>query len=267
MKSRHRSTVTPKGASSAAAACLVLLVPLAAMAAAPEPARGVIYTASDFNRLAAGVDPGFSGEALFSVWAPATDVWRFEPGAGTINLKIEHKTGDSTPRWQPLGKIDLAKNHPLKLLISSKAPKTKDAQAPAPALLWISASQGATAPPSIDLVRGRLDSIEPSQDTRRTHSRTNNEGVDFQAPASAAAWRDRALHLREQMLVTLGLWPMFPKTPLNPRITGKLERGDYTIEKVVLETCAGVHIERQSLPPGESHRQDSRNALPPRSLV
>ena len=97
-------------------------------------------------------------------------------------------------------------------------------------------------PPSIDLVRGRLDSIEPSHDLRRTHSRTNNEGVDFQAPASAAAWRDRAAHLREQMLVTLGLWPMFPKTPLNPRITGKLDRGDYTIEKVVLETVPGFTL-------------------------
>ena len=32
---------------------------------------------------------------------------------------------------------------------------------------------------------GRVDSIEPSRDMRRTHSRTNNEGVDFQAPATA----------------------------------------------------------------------------------
>ena len=48
--------------------------------------------------------------------------------------------------------------------------------------------------------------------------RTNYQGADFQAPRSAAAWRDRAAHLREQMLVTLGLWPMFPKTPLNPQV-------------------------------------------------
>ncbi len=35
---------------------------------------------------------------------------------------------------------------------------------------------------------------------------------------------------------------MFPKTPLNPRITGKLDRGDYTIEKVVLETFPGFTL-------------------------
>ena len=128
------------------------------------------------------------------------------------------------------------------MVVSNEAPKTKGAAPPAPALLCISRGQDSAATPSIDLVRGRVDSIEPTRDIRRSHSRTNNEGVDFQAPASAAAWRDRAEHLREQMLVTLGLWPMFPKTPLNPKITGKLDRGDYTIEKVVLETFPGFTL-------------------------
>ena len=35
---------------------------------------------------------------------------------------------------------------------------------------------------------------------------------------------------------------MFAKTPLNPKITGKLDRGDYTIEKVVLETFPGFTL-------------------------
>ena len=35
---------------------------------------------------------------------------------------------------------------------------------------------------------------------------------------------------------------MFAKTPLNARITGKLDRGDYTIEKVVLETFPGFTL-------------------------
>ena len=45
----------------------------------------------------------------------------------------------------------------------------------------ISAGEQSAAPPSIDLVRGRVDSIEPSHDTRRSHSRTNNEGADVLA--------------------------------------------------------------------------------------
>ena len=253
MNSRDRSRVKSLGLSSAAAACFILLAPFAVTNAAAEPSRGAIYTASDFKRLAAGVDPGFSGTAMVSVWAPATDFWQLNEAAGAISLKVEPRTGDSTtPRWQPLGKINLAKDRPLKVLVSNEPPKTKGALAPVPTMLCVSAGQDSAAPPSFDLVRGRLDSIEPSHDTRRTHARTNNEGVDFQAPASAAAWHDRAQHLREQMLVTLGLWPMFPKTPLNARITGKLDRGDYTIEKVVLETFPGFTLSGNLYRPAHS---------------
>jgi dienelactone hydrolase len=73
-------------------------------------------------------------------------------------------------------------------------------------------------------------------------SRTNREGADFHAPATADAWRDRATHLREQMKVTLGLWPAPPKTPLDPKVHGRIERDGYTIEKVVLETLPGFTL-------------------------
>jgi hypothetical protein len=211
---------------------LVGLLAFTSGAAAVEPTSGVIYTAADFPRLAEGVDPGFSGEAYAWVWAPAGETWRQNSKDGTVTLSVETHAADPTPRWQSLGKLELVKHQLLKL----KGP------AAVPALLWISSSPDSTAPACFDLVRGRADSIEPSHDTRRSRSRTNNEGVDFQAPASAHAWRDRAQQLREQMLVALGLWPMFAKSPLNPRITGKLDRGDYTIEKVVLETFPGFTL-------------------------
>ena len=118
----------------------------------------------------------------------------------------------------------------------------------------------------LDLIRGRTETIEPTGDARRTHVRTNWQGADFQAPATAQAWRDRAVHLREQMLVALGLWPMFPKTPLNPKISGKLDRDDYTIEKVVLETFPGFTLERQPLPAGESMRPLARDPVSARTL-
>lgn len=269
MRCRHRPKSGFNGAILIAAASLAGLASESATASAFEPQSGTLYTASDFKRLAKGVDPGFSGEAVVSVWAPAGDQWHLTSAQGTITLQIEARPGDPTPRWQSLGKINLAKDRPLKIVVSNASPKSGGIAAPsgsdtaqtspndrpgnraaekaggpvpAPAFLWITADQDSTAPPSFDLVRGRVDSIEPSHDLRRTHSRTNNEGADFQAPASALAWRDRATHLREQMLVTLGLWPMFARTPLNPRITGKLDRGDYTIEKVVLETFPGFTL-------------------------
>ena len=62
------------------------------------------------------------------------------------------------------------------------------------------------------------------------------------------------------MLVALGLWPMFPKTPLNPKIYGKLDRDDYTIEKVVLETFPGFTLERQPLPAGQASAAGCRRS-------
>ncbi len=44
------------------------------------------------------------------------------------------------------------------------------------------------------------------------------------------------------MLVSLGLWPTPTRTPLAPKIYGKLERDGYTIEKVVLETLPGFTL-------------------------
>ena len=40
----------------------------------------------------------------------------------------------------------------------------------------------------------------------------------------------------------MGLWPMWPKTPLEPKVFGKVERDGYTIEKVVLETFPGFTL-------------------------
>ena len=74
------------------------------------------------------------------------------------------------------------------------------------------------------------------------------------------------LHLREQMLVTLGLWPMFPKTPLNPQVYGKLDRDGYTIEKVVLETFPGFTLSGNLYRPAEATGKVPGHPLPARPL-
>src|SRR5258705_8774565 len=54
----------------------------------------------------------------------------------------------------------------------------------------------------------------------------------FAPPASMAAWETRAERVRRQILVSQGMWPMPTKTPLNTVIHGKIDRGEYTVEKV-----------------------------------
>lgn len=59
----------------------------------------------------------------------------------------------------------------------------------------------------------------------------------FQPATSQEAWSKRAEEVRQRILVSQGLWPMPSKTPLNARIYGRIEREDYSIEKVHFESA------------------------------
>ncbi len=64
----------------------------------------------------------------------------------------------------------------------------------------------------------------------------------FTPPASQADWEKRAERVRRQILVAEGLWPMPTKTPLNAVIHGKIDRGEYTVEKVYFESAPGFFV-------------------------
>ena len=55
-------------------------------------------------------------------------------------------------------------------------------------------------------------------------------------------WNARADHLRTAMRVALGLWPMPSKTPAHAVVHGRLDMGDYTVEKVYLESFPGFFV-------------------------
>lgn len=56
------------------------------------------------------------------------------------------------------------------------------------------------------------------------------------------AWEKRAAQLRTQLLVSMGLFPMPEKTPLNAVVHGKIDKGDYTIEKVYFASMPGHYV-------------------------
>src|SRR5258705_10045310 len=64
----------------------------------------------------------------------------------------------------------------------------------------------------------------------------------FTPPASKAEWEKRAERVRRQILISQGLWPMPTKTRLNAVIHGKVDRGDYTVEKVYFESAPGFFV-------------------------
>lgn len=66
--------------------------------------------------------------------------------------------------------------------------------------------------------------------------------VIFTPFTDRAAWEQRAKALREQVLVSQGLWPLPPKTPLNAVVHGKIDRDAYTIEKVFFASYPGHYV-------------------------
>ena len=88
----------------------------------------------------------------------------------------------------------------------------------------------------------------PSFDIRNT--RVSGTNTDFSEqiystwPTSGplVSWQKRKSALRQQILLSAGLDPMPQKTPLNPRIFGRFDGGNYTVDKVWLETMPGYFL-------------------------
>jgi len=61
-------------------------------------------------------------------------------------------------------------------------------------------------------------------------------------PATKEEWEARKVVLKEQLLVSQGMWPMPVKAPLNATVHGKIERDGYTIEKVFFVSHPGHYV-------------------------
>src|SRR5437868_12165511 len=77
-----------------------------------------------------------------------------------------------------------------------------------------------------------LQPAERLKDGRLGKPKTLNDYFPFVPLSSKEAWEARRKVVRERVLVATGLWPMPEKGALNPVIHGKIDREEYTIEKV-----------------------------------
>ena len=64
----------------------------------------------------------------------------------------------------------------------------------------------------------------------------------FNPPESPNEWQSRSEILRLQLKVACGLHPMPTKTPANAVIHGAVDRGEYTVERVFLESFPGHFV-------------------------
>jgi len=87
-----------------------------------------------------------------------------------------------------------------------------------------------------------LPSGELPDDHRLGELKTLNDYFPFQPCDSPKAWAERAERLRRQLLMATGLWPMPTKTPAGAVVHGKVDRDDYTVERVYLESFPGHFV-------------------------
>lgn len=95
---------------------------------------------------------------------------------------------------------------------------------------------------SLCIVSASLVPCDSLAQTPVTRARDLNTLREFPSVTAVDAWQQRSRHIREQALVSCGLWPLPVKTELHPRVFGKVERDGYSVEKVAIETYPGVFL-------------------------
>jgi len=91
---------------------------------------------------------------------------------------------------------------------------------------------------------GALPLVAQEKDKRLTTppKHYNLKYHPWDPPATKEAWEARKPILKEQLLVSQGLWPTPEKVPLNAVIHGKIERDGYTVEKVYFVSHPGHYV-------------------------
>lgn len=69
-----------------------------------------------------------------------------------------------------------------------------------------------------------------------------DSGFPFEVPDSLDSWNQRRDRLKQDLMVSLGLWPMPPKTPLNAVIHGSISMDGYTVSKVYFQSMPGFFV-------------------------
>ena len=91
-------------------------------------------------------------------------------------------------------------------------------------------------------VPAALHAASPPNDARLQPLKDLDGYFPFTPPKSKAEWDARAAYVRRQILVAEGLWPMPTKTPLHAVIHGKIDRPEYTVEKVYFESAPSLFV-------------------------
>jgi dienelactone hydrolase len=82
----------------------------------------------------------------------------------------------------------------------------------------------------------------PKDDSRNTNTPNTDTHATLPNFHTLQEWEKRKAQLRKQILSAAGLYPMPERSPLHAEVFGRLQREDYSIEKVLLETLPGYYL-------------------------
>ena len=83
--------------------------------------------------------------------------------------------------------------------------------------------------------------VQPN-DSRLQGLKDLNGYFPFTPPATEAAWKQRKQQVIRQIQVALGLWPMPARPAIQATVHGRVERDDYTVDRVIFESAPGLLV-------------------------
>ena len=84
--------------------------------------------------------------------------------------------------------------------------------------------------------------LEGESDIRLGEPRHLDLDFPFRKVKNLEEWELRSRHLRVQLQVASGLYPFPPRTRLHAVVHGRVQRSDYTVEKVYFESVPGHYV-------------------------
>ncbi len=92
------------------------------------------------------------------------------------------------------------------------------------------------------LLSAQAPNPAPKDDSRNTNTPNTDTHATLPNFHTLQDWEKRKDQLRKQILFAAGLYPMPERSPIHAEVFGRLQREDYTIDKVLLETFPGYYL-------------------------
>ena len=89
---------------------------------------------------------------------------------------------------------------------------------------------------------GLIAQTIPSTDARNVDIHHTDYRFSMPKFATLEEWEAHKAHLKRQILIASGLYPLSDRAPLHAEVSGRIEHAEYTIEKVALETMPGYYL-------------------------